>query len=55
MIIEETANCLAINVFTDYDTICVQDFTGDYVRFDKQQAAQLVEVLQYWVNGKEIE
>jgi hypothetical protein len=55
MKIEETVNCMAINVFTDYDTVCIQDFTGDYVRFDKQQAAQLVEVLQCWVNGEEIE
>ena len=55
MRIEETVNCMAINVLTGYDTICVQDFTGDYVRFDKQQAAQLVEVLQYLVNGEEIE
>ena len=55
MKIEETANCLAINVFTDYETICVQDFTGDYVRIDKEQAAQLIEVLQRWVNDEEIE
>lgn len=55
MKIEETVNCMAINVFTDYDTICAQDFTGDYVRIDKQQAAQLIEVLQRWVDGEEIE
>lgn len=55
MEIKETVNCLAINVFTDYETICVQDFTGDYVRIDKQQAARLIEVLQRWVNGEEIE
>ncbi|EHS6872716.1 hypothetical protein KWC53_004500 [Salmonella enterica] len=55
MKIEETVNCMAINVFTDYDTICMQDFTGDYVRVDKQQAGQLIEVLQRWVNGEEIE
>ena len=54
MKIEETANSMAINVFTDYDTICVQDFTGDYVRVDKHQAVQLIEVLQLWVNGEEI-
>lgn len=35
MKIEETVNCMAINVFTVYDTICVQDFTGDYVMIDK--------------------
>ena len=55
MKIEETVNCMAINAFTDCDTICVQDFTGDYVRLDKQQAAQLVEVLQKWLDGGEIE
>lgn len=55
MKIEETANSMAINVFTDYDTICVQDFTGDYVRVDKQQSMKLIEVLQRWVNGEEIE
>lgn len=55
MKIEETVNCMAINVFTGYDTISVQDFTGDYVRLDKQQASQLVEVLQRWVDGEEIE
>ncbi len=55
MKIEETVNCMAINAFTDYDTICVQDFTGDYVRLDKQQAAQLIEVLQKWIDGEEVE
>ena len=55
MKIEETSNFLEINVFTDYYTICVQDFTGDYVRFDKHQAAQLIEVLRRWVNGEGIE
>lgn len=55
MKIKETVNCLAINVFTDSDTICVHDFTGDYVRLDKRQAAQLIEVLQRWVNGEEFE
>lgn len=45
MKIEETVNCMAINVFTDYDTICVQDFTGDYVRVDKQQAGKISEIL----------
>lgn len=55
MKVEETANSMEINVFTDYDTICVQDFTGDYVRVDKHQAVQLIEVLQRWVNGEEIE
>lgn len=55
MKIEETVNCMAINVFTDYDTICVQDFTGDYVRLDKRQAEQLIEVLQRWINGEGIE
>lgn len=55
MKIEETVNCMEINVFTDYDTICVQDFTGDYVRLDKRQAEQLIEVLQRWVDGGEIE
>ena len=55
MKIEETANSMAINVFTDCDTICVQDFTGDHVRVDKHQAVQLIEVLQRWVNGEEIE
>ena len=55
MKIEETVNCMAINVFTVYDTICVQDFTGDYVRIDKHQASQLIEVLRRWINDEEIE
>lgn len=55
MKIEETVNCMAINAFTDYDAICVQDFTGYYVRLDKQQAAQLIEVLQKWIDGEEME
>lgn len=28
---------------------------GDAIVIDKQQAAQLIEVLQRWVNGEEIE
>lgn len=55
MKIEETAGCTAIDVFTDYDSICVQDSTGDYLRIDKHQAAQLIEVLQRWIDGEEIE
>lgn len=55
MKIEETVNCMAINVFTDYDTICVQDFTGDYVRLDKHQAAQLISALKKWIDGEEVE
>lgn len=55
MKIEETVNCMTINVFTYYNTIFVQDFAGNYVRIDKHQAVQLIEVLQRWINGKEIE
>ena len=36
------------------DVEITQDFC-DGIRIDKQQAAQLVVVLQKWINGEEIE
>ena len=62
MIIEETKNCYELQVsdsFGDYDIIMLTSFReGDDVNsigIDKHQAAQLIEVLQRWVNGEEIE
>ena len=62
MIIDETKSCYELQVsdsFGDYNIIMLTSFReGDDVNsigIDKNQAAQLIEVLQRWVNGEEIE
>ena len=62
MIIEETKNCYELQVnhsFGGYPIITLTSFReGDDVNsigIDKRQAAQLIEVLQRWVDGEEIE
>lgn len=62
MIIEETKNCYELQVnhsLGDYTIIMLTSFReGDDVNsisIDKHQAAQLIEVLQRWVDGEEIE
>lgn len=53
MIIEETHECIAITVKADRNADLSQ--FGEWIQLDKHQAAQLIEVLQRWVDGEEIE
>lgn len=53
MIINETHECNAMTVKADRNADLRQ--FGELVQLDKQQALQLIEVLQRWVNGEEIE
>lgn len=53
MIIGETHECNAITVKMDRNADLRQ--FGGWVQLDKQQAAQLIEAMQRWVNGEEIE
>ena len=62
MIIDETKNCHELQVsnsFGDYPIIMLTSFReGDDVNsigIDKHQAMQLIEVLQRWIDGEEIE
>ncbi|QYW02889.1 hypothetical protein [Klebsiella phage ZCKP8] len=62
MIIEETKDCYELQVnhsFGDYTIITLTSFReGDDVNsigIDKHQAAQLIDVLQRWIDGEEIE
>ena len=59
MIIEETENMRRAEVSirdgkAAGDLINIQRGTN-YMLFDKQQAAQLIEVLQKWIDGGEVE
>lgn len=53
MIIEETHECNAITVKADRNADLRQ--FGEWIQIDKQQATQLIEVLQKWVDGGEVE
>ena len=53
MIIEETHECNAITVKADRNADLRQ--FGEWIQIDKQQAAQLIEVLTKWVNGEAVE
>lgn len=53
MIINETHECNAITVKADRNADLRQ--FGEWVQLDKQQAAQLIEFLQRWINGEGIE
>ncbi len=55
MIIEDetkTPRC-AIAIYFSSEPVITQD--NDIIIIDKHQAAQLIEVLQKWINGEEIE
>lgn len=55
MIIEGNyRNPIELSSFDDVDGMIWQD-DSHCVIIDKQQAAQLIEVLQKWLDGKEIE
>lgn len=57
MIIEGTNNAYGV-ALEKADAICeLLDITqqGGWIQIDKHQAAQLIEVLQRWTNGEEIE
>lgn len=59
MIIEETYDCFQVKIlagdekFDIYQHYCQEDI--EWIQIDKQQAAQLVEVLQEWLAGEEVE
>lgn len=62
MIIDETKNCYELQVshsFGDYPIIMLTSFREgndvNSIGIDKQQAVRLIEVLQRWINGEEIE
>lgn len=57
MIIEGTNEAYGIALEKAH-TICeLLDITqqGNWIQIDKQQATQIIEVLQRWVNGEDIE
>ena len=57
MIIEGTNDAYGIEL-ENADAICeLLDITqqGSWIQIDKQQAAQLIEVLQKWIAGDEVE
>jgi hypothetical protein len=53
MIIEETHECNAITLKADRNADLKQ--FGGWIQIDKQQAQQLVEVLQQWLNGEDVQ
>lgn len=53
MIIEETRECNQLSVLADRNADLNQ--FGEWIQIDKDQARQLIEVLQKWVNGEEID
>ena len=53
MVIEKTNECHSMYINTERVINLRQ--CDDWVQLDKHQAAQLIEVLQRWVNGEEIE
>lgn len=57
MIIEGTNNAYGV-ALEKADAICeLLDITqqGSWIQIGKHQAAQLIEVLQHWTNGEEVE
>lgn len=53
MIIEETYECYELTVKADRNADLKQ--FGGWIQIDRDQASQLIEVLQKWVNGEEID
>lgn len=53
MVIEKTNECHGLYINTERVINLRQ--CDDWVQIDKHQAAQLIEILQRWVNGEEIE
>lgn len=59
MIIEETHDCYQVKIlagdeaFDMYQNDCQGGI--EWIQIDKQQAAQVVEVLQKWLAGEEVE
>lgn len=53
MIIEKTNECHSLYINTELVINLRQ--CDDWVQIDKKQAAQLIEVLQRWIDGEEIE
>lgn len=57
MIIEDTNEAYGIALEKADAIYELLDITqqGNWIQIDKRQASQLIEVLQRWVNGEEIE
>jgi hypothetical protein len=53
MIIEETHECFEFSVIADKNLDLRQ--RGEWLQIDKNQAAQLIEVLQKWIDGEGVE
>ena len=59
MIIEETDDCYQVRILAGdealdiYQCDCQENI--EWIQIDKQQAAQLVEVLQKWLAGEDVE
>ncbi|QIC52807.1 hypothetical protein AXX01_00071 [Acinetobacter phage LAPP1] len=51
MIIEETHECNAITIKTDRNADLKQ--FGEWIQIDKEQAEQLIKILQKWINGED--
>ncbi|MEX5410437.1 hypothetical protein [Atlantibacter hermannii] len=52
MIIEETRECNGLTIKADRNADLKQ--FGEWIQIDKDQARQLIEALQKWVDGEEI-
>lgn len=55
MIIEDETKTPMCTIAVRFDSESVITQSHDTIIIDKQQAAQLIEVLQRWVDGEEIE
>ena len=53
MIIKQTRECNEISVIADRNIDLRQ--SEDWIQIDKEQAAQLIEVLEKWINGEDID
>lgn len=55
MIIEETYDCYQLRIEAGDEVFDIYQRDGEWIEIDKKQAAQLVEVLQKWLAGEEME
>ena len=59
MIIEETHDCYEVKIMSGDEALDMYQYdcqaSIEWIQIDKQQATQLVEVLQKWLAGEEVE
>ena len=55
IVIEDEAKTPMCTIAVDFNSDPMVTQGHDTIIIDKHQAAQLIEVLQHWVDGKEIE